>query len=101
MLLLTGMILLATTQILMRNLWDTGLAWADPSLRIAVLWVALLGALAATRDDNHIGKAGILVYAEHDPGAPFVRPHHALNAHAQGDIHMVEPHFLPVADRPV
>ena len=54
MLLLTGMILLATTQILLRNLWDTGLAWADPSLRIAVLWVALLGALAATRDDNHI-----------------------------------------------
>jgi TRAP-type C4-dicarboxylate transport system permease small subunit len=54
MLLLTGMILLATTQILLRNLLDTGLAWADPSLRIAVLWVALLGALAATRDDNHI-----------------------------------------------
>lgn len=54
MLLLTGMILLATTQILLRNLWDTGLAWADPSLRIAVLWVALLGALAATRDNNHI-----------------------------------------------
>lgn len=54
MFLLTGMILLATAQILLRNLWDTSLAWADPSLRVAVLWIALLGALAATRDDHHI-----------------------------------------------
>lgn len=52
--LLGGMILLATAQILLRNLWDTGLIWADPSLRIAVLWVTLLGAMAATRDNNHI-----------------------------------------------
>jgi TRAP-type C4-dicarboxylate transport system permease small subunit len=52
--LLGSMILLATAQILLRNLWDTGLIWADPSLRIAVLWIALLGAMAATRDNNHI-----------------------------------------------
>lgn len=53
-LLLGAMVLLATTQILLRNLWDTGLVWADPALRVAVLWIALLGALAASRDDNHI-----------------------------------------------
>ncbi len=53
-LLLGAMVLLATTQILLRNLWDTGLTWADPALRVAVLWIALLGALAASRDDNHI-----------------------------------------------
>jgi TRAP-type C4-dicarboxylate transport system permease small subunit len=53
-LLLTGMILLAGTQILLRNLFDTGFTWADPLLRILVLWVGLLGALAASRQDKHI-----------------------------------------------
>lgn len=52
--LLTGLIVLAVTQILLRNLLDTGLAWADPTLRIMVLWLAMLGAMAATRDGNHI-----------------------------------------------
>lgn len=53
-LLLTLMILLATAQILLRNFFDTGLSWGDPALRLAVLWIALLGAMAATREHNHI-----------------------------------------------
>lgn len=53
-LLLTLMILLASTQILLRNFFDTGISWGDPALRLMVLWVALLGAMAATRDNNHI-----------------------------------------------
>lgn len=53
-LLLTSMILLACSQILLRNLWDYGLAWGDPTLRLMVLWITLLGAMAATRDNNHI-----------------------------------------------
>ncbi len=53
-LLLTAMILLATLQIILRNGWATGLSWADPALRVAVLWITLLGAMAATRDSNHI-----------------------------------------------
>jgi TRAP-type C4-dicarboxylate transport system permease small subunit len=53
-LLLAGMILLAGNQILMRNLFDSGLVWADPTLRIMVLWIALLGAIAATRENRHI-----------------------------------------------
>ncbi len=53
-LLLTTMILLAALQILMRNLWDSGLPWADPSLRTIVLWLAMMGAMAATRDHSHI-----------------------------------------------
>ena len=52
--LLVLMVLLATGQILLRNLFDAGLSWGDPSLRLMVLWLALLGAMAATRDDNHI-----------------------------------------------
>lgn len=53
-LLLGGLVLLAGAQILMRNLFDAGLPWADPLLRLIVLWLALAGALAATRDDRHI-----------------------------------------------
>ena len=52
--LLGGMILLATLQIGLRNLADTGFIWADPVLRIMVLWLGLVGAVAATRDDRHI-----------------------------------------------
>ncbi len=53
-LLLGAMILLAGSQILLRNLFDSGLVWADPVLRIMVLWIALFGALAATRDHRHL-----------------------------------------------
>lgn len=53
-LLLGGMILLAGTQILLRNVWDSGISWGDPLLRILVLWVGLLGAMLATRQNKHI-----------------------------------------------
>lgn len=48
------MILLAGTQIILRNLFDTGFGWSDPLLRIMVLWVGLVGAMAATREHRHI-----------------------------------------------
>ncbi len=52
--LLTGMILLAAAQILLRDVLHAGFTWSAPLLRVMVLWVGLLGALAATRDDKHI-----------------------------------------------
>lgn len=52
--LLAAMILLAGLQILLRNFFDAGLLWIDPLLRILVLWLGLLGAAVATRDDRHI-----------------------------------------------
>jgi len=54
LLVLVAMILLATGQIALRNLFDSGISWGDPTLRVMVLWLALLGAMAATRDHNHI-----------------------------------------------
>lgn len=51
---LAVMVLLAGLQILARNLLGEGLIWSDQLLRILVLWVGLLGALAASRDNNHI-----------------------------------------------
>ena len=50
----TGMIVLAASQIVMRNLVGEGLGWADEALRVMVLWVALLGAVAASREDRHL-----------------------------------------------
>jgi len=52
--LLILMVLLGLIQILFRNVLSIGLYWIDPILRHAVLWVALLGASAATREDRHI-----------------------------------------------
>ena len=52
--LLSAMVLLAPLQILLRNLFDQGITWADPLIRALVLWVGLLGAVAASRGDRHI-----------------------------------------------
>jgi TRAP-type C4-dicarboxylate transport system permease small subunit len=53
-LLLSAMIVLAGWQIVARNLFDTALVWGDPLLRVLVLWVGFLGAVAAARDDRQI-----------------------------------------------
>jgi len=52
--LLSSMILLASTQILLRNLFEFSLVWADPLLRIMVLWLGMIGATVASRDNKHI-----------------------------------------------
>lgn len=54
-LLLGVMIVLAPAQIALRNFFDADIAWGDPLLRLLVLWLGLLGALAASRSDRHIG----------------------------------------------
>lgn len=51
---LLALLLLAVVQIGMRLVFETGLAWAEPLSRMGVLWVALLGALGATRQRQHI-----------------------------------------------
>ncbi len=53
--LLALMVSLAGAQILFRNLLDTSILGVDQLLRLLVLWVALLGAVAASRDARHIG----------------------------------------------
>ncbi len=51
---LASMLILAIIQIVLRNFFDSGFLWAESSLRILVLWVAILGAMVATRENNHI-----------------------------------------------
>ena len=52
--LVTGMVGLSSLQILLRNVWHTGLIWAEPLLGMALLWLTMLGALAATGLGRHI-----------------------------------------------
>jgi len=49
-----AMVLLAAGQIALRNLTGAGFPWADEGLRLLVLWVAMVGAVAASNDDRHI-----------------------------------------------
>ncbi len=51
---LGSMVLLAVVQILLRNMLGIGLVWADPLLHNAVLWIGLVGAMIAARQDSHI-----------------------------------------------
>jgi TRAP-type C4-dicarboxylate transport system permease small subunit len=48
------LILLAAWQVLARNFFDGGLLWGDGFVRVAVLWVTLIGAMVASRSDDHI-----------------------------------------------
>jgi len=51
---LSSMILLAAGQIVLRNLFNVGFIWGDEALRLMVLWIAVAGAVAASRNDKHI-----------------------------------------------
>ena len=54
---LISMILLAGTQIFLRNFFDASLFWGDEMLRMMVLWLTVAGGLAASRLDKHISIA--------------------------------------------
>lgn len=57
-LILVGLLLtmmgLAVLQILLRNAMDAGIIWGDSLVRVLVLWIGLMGAMAASRNHNHI-----------------------------------------------
>ena len=52
--LLTLMILMAFSQIVLRNFFATGIDWSDALVRYLVVWVAFIGAAVATREGKHI-----------------------------------------------
>jgi TRAP-type C4-dicarboxylate transport system permease small subunit len=52
--LLGGLIVFASAQIVLRNFFSIGLTWGDGLIRLTVLWLAMLGALAASRDGRHV-----------------------------------------------
>jgi TRAP-type C4-dicarboxylate transport system permease small subunit len=70
--LLLGIIVLASLQIVLRNIFSYALIWADDLIRLAVLWLAVVGALAASREGRHIAIGIVPRYfpqAWHKPAA--------------------------------
>ncbi len=51
---LSAMMILAVGQIIMREGFGTGFGWADELIRLMVLWLALVGSIAACRENRHI-----------------------------------------------
>lgn len=53
--LLLFLMIFAMLQIILRDLFGTGIPWADTVIRHAVIWTGLIGAMRATAEDRHIG----------------------------------------------
>jgi TRAP-type C4-dicarboxylate transport system permease small subunit len=52
--LLLALVVFAGAQIGARNLFDAGWIWGEQLVRVGVLWVGLLGAVVASREDRHL-----------------------------------------------
>ena len=48
------MILMGALQVVLRNIFNTGIEWADMFVRSLVLWTGFIGASLATRRGHHI-----------------------------------------------
>ena len=49
------MVALSFLQVVLRNAFSLGILWADPLLRMIVMWVGFLGAVLATKEQKHFG----------------------------------------------
>ena len=65
-----AIVLFSGIQIVLRNVFESGISWVPPMLGILVIWVGLLGALIATRNNAHI-KINILTTYLPDKYKPF------------------------------
>ncbi len=51
---LIAMVGVTFSQVILRNFFDSGIDWAEVASRNAVLWIAFLGAMLATRARQHL-----------------------------------------------
>lgn len=70
--LLTGMIFLAVGQIVLRQFFNTGFIWADELIKLIVLWLAMIGSIAAARDNRHI-RIDLLSHLLPDTAIRYIR----------------------------
>jgi len=49
-----SMLLLSALQVVLRNVFHSGVLWFDPLVRILILWLAFFGAAAATSQARHL-----------------------------------------------
>ncbi len=52
--LLLLMVVVAVFQIFARNLFDSGIRFGDELIRVLVLWISLMGAMVASRNNSHV-----------------------------------------------
>ena len=52
--LLGTMMVLGVAQIVLREVFDSSITWADEFSRLTVLWLAMIAAIAACRENRHI-----------------------------------------------
>jgi len=62
--LVAALLLVAVAQIVLRNALGEGLLWAEPAMRVAVLWIAMIGAMVACREGGHIKINLLEVYTQ-------------------------------------
>jgi TRAP-type C4-dicarboxylate transport system permease small subunit len=71
---LLGIIALESLQIVLRNFFSYAIFWADELIRLGVLWLAVIGALAASREGRHLAIGIVPRYCPrswHKPAACF------------------------------
>ena len=59
----SAIVFLSALQIILRNIFESGVVWVSPLLGVLVFWVGMLGALVATREHGHIKINVLSVYA--------------------------------------
>ncbi len=70
--LLGSLVLLAVGQIVLREVFETGFFRADELIKLLVLWLAMVGSIAATRDNRHI-RIDALSHLLPDPAVTGIR----------------------------
>lgn len=70
--LFSTMMLLAVGQIVLREVFETGIVWIEELVKLIVLWLAMVGSIAATRDDRHI-RIDALAHVLSDRAKDIVR----------------------------
>lgn len=93
-LLLSVMVLLAFSQIVLRNAFSTGLSWGEPLVRYLVLWVGFTGAALATREGRHITIELFSVMKNRQPNRFFTAIAHLSAAIVCGLLGMAAVKFL-------
>jgi len=62
--LVVSMVVLSFSQLVLRNMGVGGMAWSDVALRVNVLWLAMFGALRASRMQSHIAIDVVTRYVQ-------------------------------------
>jgi C4-dicarboxylate transporter DctQ subunit len=70
--LLAVMVLLDFTQVVLRNVFSSGITWVDTFLRQMVLWIAFLGASLAVQNRRHL-SIDVLTRFLSEPGKRVAR----------------------------